>query len=201
VLYDDVQYTRRDWRNRNVIKTKDGFKWLTIPVKVKGRYDQLIKETEVTGGGWAEKHWKAIQLNYSRSCCFGMYEARFREAYSKAAEIKMLTEINLLFIELVNSILEINTPITMAEKYSPEGKKGDRILSICRNARATEHLTGPSGLAYLDKEAFRKHGIEILAADYSGYPEYNQQWPPFSHNVSIIDLIFNTGPAAMQYIK
>ncbi|HOK75945.1 MAG TPA: WbqC family protein, partial [Bacteroidales bacterium] len=105
IIYDDVQYTRRDWRNRNRIKTPQGLLWLTIPVKVKGRYYQLINETEVADGRWAAKHWKTICLNYSGAKYFEEYEHLFRKAYREAAEMKMLTDINLYFLKLINKIL------------------------------------------------------------------------------------------------
>jgi hypothetical protein len=56
VLFDTAQYTRRDWRNRNVIKTRNGLLWLTIPVAVKGRYLQTIQQTEVSEPSWKEHH-------------------------------------------------------------------------------------------------------------------------------------------------
>lgn len=201
IIYDDVQYTRRDWRNRNRIKTPQGLLWLTIPVKVKGRYLQLINETEVTDGKWAAKHWKTICLNYSGTKYFEEYKPLFREAYHAAAEMKMLTEINLYFLKLINNILGINTRLTRSEDYNATGKGSDRILSLCLKAGASEHLTGPSAMSYIDKSAFERSGIEIRVADYSGYPEYPQPWPPFSHNVSIIDLIFCTGRDAVRFMK
>jgi len=201
IIYDDVQYTRRDWRNRNRIKTPQGLQWLTIPVKVKGRYSQLINETEVVSGRWALKHWKTICLNYSGTKHFEKYEPLFREAYREAAEIKMLTDINLYFIKLINNILGINTRVTRSEDYNATGKGSTRILSLCLQAGAKEHLTGPSAMSYIDKYAFEREGIKISLADYSGYPEYPQPWPPFSHNVSIIDLIFCKGRDAISFMK
>jgi len=201
IIYDNVQYTRRDWRNRNKIKTPDGTLWLTIPVKVKGKYHQMIKETETADSLWAEKHWKAICLNYAGTPYFDDYKILFREAYEKAGKIRMLSEINFLFIELINSIIGIKTRISRAEDYSSAGVKSERILSICRDAGADKYLTGPSGLKYLDNEKFAREGIKICIADYTGYPEYNQPWPPFTHFVSIIDLIFSEGKNCLKYMK
>ncbi|MFW5835685.1 MAG: WbqC family protein, partial [bacterium] len=70
IVYDDAQYTRRDWRNRNLIKTPRGLKWLTIPVEVKGKYTQTIYETKIADKNWAEKHWKSIRHNYNEADCF-----------------------------------------------------------------------------------------------------------------------------------
>lgn len=201
IIYDDVQYTRRDWRNRNIIKTRSGQGWLTIPVKVKGRFSQLINETEVTDSRWAVKHWKKILHNYSSAYHFDEYRCLFEEAYRLAGEMKMITDINLLFINLICSVLGISTTMVRSEQYNPQGKGSNRILSLCRETGADSYLTGPSALKYLDEQAFRKAGIEIRTADYSDYPEYKQLWPPFIHNVSIIDLIFNTGRDALKYMK
>ncbi len=201
VLYDDVQFTRRDWRNRNRIKTPSGLLWLTIPVKVKEKRNQLIKEVEIVDGRWAKKHWKTICYNYSGTRYFEEYKSLFNDAYKEASEIKMLTDINLHFLNLINSLLGINVLIKRAEEYSPEGNRSDRILSICRNSGSTEYLTGPSGMNYLNREKFISEGIEISVADYSNYPEYRQPWPPFMHFVSIIDLLFCTGRNALSFMK
>lgn len=201
IIYDDVQYTRRDWRNRNTIKTGDGIKWLTIPVKVKGKYDQLVCETEISGKEWTVKHWKTIKHNYGKSPFFNKYEEQFGDAYMKAAEYHFLTEVNILFIKMICSILGTRTRICRSTDYIPEGKSSDRILSICRQAEAKEYITGPSGLNYLNTEKFIKEGIRVAIADYSKYSVYDQIYPPFSHNVSVIDLIFSTGKMATNYMR
>jgi hypothetical protein len=86
ILYDDVQYTRRDWRNRNLIKTPHGLSWLTIPVDVKGKYFQSIRETRIADPGWAERHWKTIVHNYSRAPHFDHHRQKLEELYLGCAE-------------------------------------------------------------------------------------------------------------------
>lgn len=201
IIYDDVQYTHRDWRNRNLIKTPQGVKWLTIPVKVKGRYEQNISETEIIGREWAAKHWKSIVHSYGKCKDFGTHEAVFAELYATCADYRFLSEVNSLFTKKICSELGITTKISSSASYSPEGKKGDRILSLCRQAGAGVYLTGPSGLDYLDTEQFRKEGIGVAVADYSDYAVYDQPWPPFLHNVTIADLMFCTGARAPGYMK
>lgn len=201
VLYDDVQFTRRDWRNRNRIKTSSGLLWLTIPVKVKEKYKQLIREVEVADSRWAKKHWKTICYNYSGTRYFEEYKRCFEDAYKEAGEMKMLTDINIHFLNLINSLLGIKTLIKRVEEYSSEGRRSDRILSLCRASGATEYLTGPSGMNYLNHEKFTSQGVKILIADYSNYRDYTQPWPPFVHFVSIIDLLFCTGKNAVSYMK
>jgi len=201
VIYDDAQYTRRDWRNRNLIKTRNGLLWLTIPVKSKGRYSQKICETEIAGNAWIDKHLKSIWYNYRFAEFFADYEEIFQKTFLEARRIKRLSEVNKLFIDKINSILGINTEISYSSKYDYKGEKSDIIVSICKQAGAEEYFTGPAALAYLDTLKLEESGIKVHWMDYSGYPEYIQYHPPFVHKVSIIDLIFNTGADAKSYMK
>jgi hypothetical protein len=201
IIYDDVQYTRRDWRNRNLIKTNKELRWLTIPVEVKGKYKQTIKETRVANNIWAEKHWKTIKQYYRSAPYFRKYENLFECAYIQCSEIEFLSEINKLFINLINSILAIETVLSTSSDYKVEGDKNEKIISLCKQIGADTYVTGPSARDYLDQTMFDKEGITIQWANYTGYPEYNQKFSPFEHNVSIIDLIFSVGDNAPLYMK
>jgi hypothetical protein len=201
VIYDDAQYTRRDWRNRNIIKTKDGLRWLTIPVEVKGKYDQKIKETKIADKEWASKHWKKIKLNYGSAPYFKDYTDLFEESYHQCEKLSFLSDVNRLFINVLNSILGIHTPISDSSKYKMEGGKNEKIISICKQANAKVYVTGPSAKDYINEELFFKSGITLRLVDYKGYPEYNQIFPPFEHNVSIIDVIFNCGNNTHSLMK
>ncbi len=201
IIYDEAQYTRRDWRNRNLIKTRQGLRWLTIPVKVKGRYIQTIRETKVLNDKWAEKHWKSIRYNYHKSEYFDDYSEVFEQAYIKASEMEFLSEINLLFIELINSILGIRTEISQTRDYQLNGDKNQKIISVCRQTGADVYVTGPAGMNYIDIKLFQDNNISLYVMDYSAYREYPQLEPPFMHNVSVLDLIFNTGPDALEYLS
>lgn len=200
-LLDNVQYTRRDWRNRNLIYTAAGLAWLTIPVEVRGRYHQTIGETRVADRQWARKHWSTITHNYRRAPFFEQYAGAFGRAYGTAGSMQLLSQVNLLFIELINSILGITTPVITLPSSSAGEDKNQRLVSICLDAGAGEYLTGPSAKAYIDEQLFAASGIRIVWADYSGYPEYPQLHTPFQHGVSIIDLLFNTGSEAVSYMK
>ena len=101
IIYDDMQFTRRDWRNRNKIKTKDGLIWLTIPVEVKGKYFQKINETVISDPNWGMHHWKTIQYNYHKTPYFTLYKDQFEEAFLNNDK-KYLTEINLQFLQLID---------------------------------------------------------------------------------------------------
>lgn len=202
VLFDDVQYTRRDWRNRNLIKTKDGLKWLTIPVEVKGKFFQKIKDTRIMGRAWAKDHWKTICHNYSTAAYFGQYKAPLESAYLESEKEEFLSLVNFRFLSLINGILGIKTKISWSMDYQPLAEeKNERLIGLCRATGADSYLSGPAAKDYMDEELFRKSGIQLEYMDYSGYPLYPQLHGKFEHGVSIIDLLFNRGPQTVEYMK
>ena len=200
ILYDDVQYTIRDWRNRNIIKTSRGPLWLTIPVEVKGKYFQKIKDTGISNSTWRRRHWATIVHSYSRAKYFPMQKELFEELYLQADD-KLLSHINYRFIVAICRILGIRTTISWSMDYDLIGDKTERLVHLCQQAGATAYLSGPSAKAYLNEDVFRSQGIAVSYMDYSGYREYRQLYPPFQWQVSIIDLIFNEGPNATNYMK
>ncbi len=193
ILFDDVQYTRRDWRNRNRIKSTDGLKWLSIPVDVKGRYLQRIRDTTVADSNWALQHWQAIVRMYGRAPHFERYRRQFERLYEQIAGESLLSRVNRAFLDEVCAILGIATSITWSMDYQMIEGKTERLVNLCQQAGATAYLSGPSARAYISADAFERSGIALSFADYSGYPEYPQIHPPFQHGVSILDLIFNVG--------
>lgn len=195
VLYDDMQYTRRDWRNRNQIKTPQGVQWLTVPVKVKGKYLQTIRETELDGRDWAVQHWKALRQNYAKAPHFGSY-APALEALYLDREYTHLSELNLTLLEWVNARLGIETRLTSSADYHLEGDRSEKLLNICLQAGASEYLSGPAAREYLDESVFARANVAVRWFEYPAYPEYLQLWGAFTHGVSVLDLLFNCGPEA-----
>jgi hypothetical protein len=200
ILYDDMQYTRRDWRNRNRIKTKDGLLWLTIPVEVKGRYLQKIKETAISDTGWNRHHWEVLATTYARTPGFRRYGEYFEALYASATD-QFLSAINYRFLTAICRLLEIPTRISWSMDYTLPDGKTERLVDLCRQAGASTYLSGPAARDYLDESLFERAGIGVEYMDYSGYPEYVQRFGPFEHGVSILDLIFHTGPDARRYMK
>jgi hypothetical protein len=200
ILYDDVQFTRRDWRNRNRIKTPQGLRWLTIPVQTKGLYLQRIDETIVTDPKWARSHWNALLQNYSAAQFFNNYRPLFEKLFLTSTEMR-LSAINRRFIEAVCQILGIDTPLRWSTEYPAHGSKTERLVSLCTACGATSYLSGPSARGYIEEEQFERAGVALSYMDYSGYPEYTQLHPPFEHEVTILDLIFNAGDKAPAYMK
>jgi hypothetical protein len=201
VLYDDVQYTVRDWRNRNRIKTKNGLIWLTIPTD--GTQNKIIKDVKVVWDEkWNLKHWKSILINYHKAPYFKDYKDFFEDLYLNTKE-KYLWEIDLKFILAINQILGIKTKIICSSElnYDRTLHKTERLIAILKEVGATSYLSGPSAKNYIDERLFEGENINLEWIDYSGYPEYPQLYPPFVHEVSIIDLILNVGPDAKKYMK
>jgi WbqC-like protein family len=201
ILYDDRQFTRRDWRNRNRIKTPNGVIWLTIPVQVKGRYHQRIDETVVSDPAWSQGHWKTLTQAYAPAPAFDTYGVRFKRVYEELEDEPRLSVINRRLIEEVCSVLGISTKLSWSTDYDVEGSRTERLVNLCRRTGATRYLSGPRARDYIDEQLFRQAGIKLSYADYEGYPPYPQLHPPFAHGVTILDLIFNTGPDARRYMK
>jgi WbqC-like protein family len=200
ILYDDQQFTRRDWRNRNRIKTPQGPVWLTIPVNVKGRYHQAVQETTVSDPGWTRRHWLTIEHAYRRAPHFDAHRDLLSRLYSECDDV-FLSDVNRRFLDAFCELLGIGTRIVRSTEYEANGSRTERLVSLCRAAGATSYLSGPTARAYLDESLFDEAGIELRFMDYSGYPEYEQLYPPFEHAVSVIDLLVHTGHAAPRYIN
>lgn len=200
ILYDDMQYTKRDWRNRNHIKTPRGLGWLTIPVEVSGKYFQKIRETRVSDRGWARSHWGSLVQNYNAAAHFAAYRERFEALYLGCDE-EWLSRINFRFIEAVCEILGIRTRISWSMDYELVEGKTERLVGLCKSAGATHYVSGPAARDYMDESLFAQEGIGVSYIDYSGYPPYPQLHGEFQHTVTILDLIFNAGPEARRYMK
>ena len=199
VLFDDVQYTRRDWRNRNRIKTSAGLAWLSIPVSSKGQFEAPIRQIRVEDRTWAARHWRTIAANYARAAHFRSYSALLEQLYL-ACDESYLSGVNRRFLAAVCGILGIDTKLAWSWDYEIGPGKTERLVSICRQAKADVYVSGPSAASYIDARRFEDAGIELVYFDYTGYPPYRQLFPPFEHHVSILDLILNEGPDARRYL-
>lgn len=200
VLYDDVQYTRRDWRNRNQIKTPQGLQWLTIPVRVKGKYLQTIRETEVESSTpWGSDHLKALSLNYRKAPfhdeVMGWLQPLYRDAPAS------LSALNRAFLQEIAHRLGLRTVLKDSNEYRLDGDKTGRLASIAAQEGAAVYVSGPAARSYLDESVFHAGGMTVDWFNYAGYQPYPQLWGEFVPNVSIVDLLFNCGPAAREHLK
>jgi hypothetical protein len=200
VLYDDMQYTKRDWRNRNIIKTPQGLKWLSIPVEVKGKYFQKINETKISDSKWNIDHLNQIKQHYRTAKCYNEVIDWVEHLYL-SCHFDYLSDINRYFIENINQYLGINLKIIGSEQFELAEDKTDRLVNICKELNATDYFSGPTAKVYMDSSKFEKENINVHFFDYSGYKEYEQLNGEFEHGVTIFDLIFNCGNDSKNYLK
>jgi hypothetical protein len=202
VLYDDVQYDKRGWRNRNQIKTPRGKQWLTIPVHSRGAQTSHIPINQIRiawDTPWNSDHLKSLQHAYGRAPHFGEYLPLLQAIYERRDEL--LVDFTIGFTTALAGEIGIeNTRFVRASVLGAAGQKTDRLLSILKEVGATHYLSGPSAQDYIDPEKFAAAGITLEYMRYE-YPEYPQLYPPFDAHVTILDLLFMTGKSALSFIS
>lgn len=198
VFYDDVQYTKSDWRNRNRIKTPDGTKWLTIDIESK--LEQLIYEVKFKIKRWNIKQWETIKQFYGKAPYFKTNRAIVEELYL-GKSYESLSEFNQHAIQIISKeLLGIKTNFSDSRNYDITGKRTERLIDLLKKTEASIYISGPAAKSYIEKEKFIDANINLIYKDYSGYPEYPQLHEGFDHCVTILDLIFNVGADAPWYI-
>lgn len=199
IIYDDMQYTKNDWRNRNQIKTSQGVQWLTVPIKLKGKFGQLIRDAEISGDSWREQHLKTLAMNYGKAIyfkeIFNVVEPLYLNDY------RTISELNRAFIEAICAYLGITTKISNSWDYNLIEGKTSRLVDLCQQACAAEYISGPAAKNYIESDLFEEAGIKLTWFDYAGYPEYPQLWGEFTHGVTILDLLFNCGKDSSAYMR
>lgn len=189
-IYDEVQYTKNDWRNRNLILTSQGKQWLTIPVRHEF-LGQPINEIKIANKKWAIKHWKTIKANYGKAPNFKFFAPIFEELYLHSNE-GLLSLVNEKFILAICEILKIKTPIFRSANFELEGDKNERIIDLCQKTQANVYVSGPAAKDYADENLFKKRNIDLVWYNYHLPKPYNQlnsgNFDPF---VSILDFIFS----------
>jgi hypothetical protein len=197
-FYDDVQYTSGDWRNRNRIKTAAGERWLTVPVG-KGHHRRIC-DVALPPTDWADEHWRRLRGAYRAAPYFEAYREFFDDLYL-GRRWQSLSELNQAFtVAIARSLLGVATEFRHSSSVALTATKGERLIELLTRVGATTYVSGPAARAYIDDAAFTAAGLRVEWKDYRGYPEYPQLHPPFSHQVTILDLLFHTGPAAPRHI-
>lgn len=198
IFYDDLQFTKNDWRNRNKIKTAHGLKWLSIPVGTSA--NRLICEVALEDPTWQRSHWDSLRQQYGKSPFFKLYRPFFEDVYLGRPWAN-LSELNQHLIRSIShDILNMSTQFQDSRDFQLSGQKLERLLNLVEQSKATRYISGPAAKGYIEPERFEKLGIELVWKDYSNYPVYPQPHPPFEHGVSILDLLFSVGPDAPYYI-
>lgn len=198
IFHDDLQYTKGDWRNRNKLKTPKGTEWLTVPVSYR-QVSQLIQDTPIDHStDWATKHLHRWQANYRAA----PYLDVVLELLSGLGSEQDLTisQLNIRQIRRICAFLGIHTPMRLSSELAVDGHKTERLIALLKKVGASSYLSGPSADAYLDKDAFRRHGIRLEYKSYD-YEPYPQLWGAFDGAVSVLDLIANLGPESRNHLR
>lgn len=201
IFYDDVQYDKNGWRNRNRIKTSNGPLWLTIPVLHRGSVIEHTPINEIQidwSKDWMRKHWLTIRQSYSKAPYFEEYAEILETFYQTRPEFlaDFTTD---LTIALARTIGIEHTRFVRASSLGASGQKTERLIELLRKIGADHYISGPSAKDYLEQEKLTENGIGLEWMTYV-YPEYAQLYPPFDPQVSILDLLFMTGSQAGRYI-
>lgn len=203
VFYDDVQYDKRGWRNRNQIKTPKGRQWLTIPVHSRGAQVENIPIHQIRiawEDTWNQNHLKALQHSYAKAPCLPQYLPLLEEFYGRRDEF--LADFTIDFtIALTRELGNTSTRfLRSSELAGIQGQKTERLVQILQAVGGTHYISGPSARGYIENEKFEAAGITLEYMEYN-YPEYPQLYPPFDPYVSLLDLLLMTGPEASRYIQ
>jgi hypothetical protein len=200
IFYDDVQYDKHGWRNRNQIKTAHGKQWLTIPVHSKGVTEGIaIKDVRIDWSKpWSKTHLKSLTNSYSKAPCFGKYLSLLESFYERRDEF--LADFTIVLSIVLARELGITSTRFMRSSEMPdiEGRKTDRVINILKRVGATYYICGPSASSYMEPEKFDAAGIPFEYMQYN-YPEYPQLYPPYDPYVTILDLLFMAGKDALKY--
>jgi hypothetical protein len=202
LLFDEVQFTKNDWRNRNRIVLNGKLHWLTLPVRTAGRFGTAIQDVEVAKADWARAHWETLRQAYRDAPHFRPIANTLERDYGAAGHLRRVGQINEHFLRSVAVLLRLETTILRADVVPrTTADPTERLVEICKGRGATSYVSGPAGRDYLDIAAFREAGIAVYFADYSAYPAYQQGCEPFDHGVSIIDALMQCGLDTRSHLK
>lgn len=198
IFLDDVQYTVRDWRNRNKIKTTQGLRWLTVPVGADR--NRMIYEVDIVDDGWNKSHWEMLKQNYAKAPYFKPYKDFFEHVYLGTKWVNLSDLNQYLIKKICQEFLRVETEFVDSRELHASGSKQDKLIDLLIKTGADYYLSGPAARNYIEEKGFVEAGIELQYKDYSGYPEYRQPHLPFEHGVSVLDLLFNCGPSSTEFI-
>ena len=198
VLYDDVQFEKGSWRNRNRIKTANGIQWLTVPVLLKNKDFPLICDVRINSSiNWQKKHIKSITQNYGKAPYFEAYAHDLFKILDR--NWNFLLDLDLELINWLSQQLNISTPMRLASDLAVHGSSVQRLIDIIRAVDGNRFYEGSAGRNYIDTHVFEQVGISVTFQEYS-HPSYPQLSGDFVSHLSVIDLLFNCGPESLNIL-
>lgn len=200
IVLDHVQYEKNSFSNRNKIRTKDGWCWLTVAVLTKGKFGDLgLDRLEIdTSQNWAAKHWSTLQQSYARAAQFREHSAALADFYK--ASWTRLSELTRAMTAYQLDAFGIKTPLRYSSEMDVPGAKDELVLNLCKSVGAKVYISGPLGRDYLRPELFESAGISVVYHDYH-HPTYTQCHPGFEPGMAALDLLLNHGPASLEILR
>jgi hypothetical protein len=202
VFLDSVQFNKRSWQQRNRIKGPDGEVMLTVPVLSKGKREQLICEVMIDGTtNFFKKHIGTIYHNYKKARYFSTYYPSFSEILSSSH--KLLCDLNIEIIYWLMVQLGIQSKTIRSSSLNVSGKKAELLCNICQKIGCSIYLSAEGSKEYIEQSnpnPFEEKAIKVIYHDFQ-HPEYNQLFEPFIFHLSVLDLLFNEGPASLGIIR
>ena len=194
VYYDDAQYDKHGWRNRNRIKTQSGPLWLTVPVLHSGPEFPKILDVGIDDRTpWARKHIASVRQAYARAPFLHRYLPELEALLQR--EWTHLVDLDLACVDLMAGWLQMQPRIERSSRLGIDGRRSERLVNICRHFGATTYVSGDAAQAYLDVELFARHGIAVEWQRYT-HPVYPQLHGDFVPYLSALDLLLNCGDEA-----
>lgn len=198
VLYDNVQFDKHGWRNRNRIKTPHGIHWLSVPVMTRGHGGELIRDVLIDNGrNWNRKHLQSIRQSYTKAPFHTDYMALFESVLNR--KWKYLLDLNVAFLDELQNALGLQREVIIASDLDIQGERIERLISICRAVGADVFFEGEAGRNYIDDSQFFNAGVQIEYQQYQ-HPEYPQLHGEFVPFLSVVDLLFNCGPHSLEIL-
>jgi len=201
LVYDNVQYDKEGWRNRNRIKTKDGVQWITVPVLTSGMNKPTNRDIQIDNKEpWRRKHLKSLELNYRKAPYFEAVYPILESIFSQSWD--RLFDLNIECLRKICGYLKITTPMQFTSELGlelPEGKN-EKLIALCKHFGASEFYEPEGGRNYIEAKQFEEAGIRLSFQDFN-HPVYSQLHGPFVSHLSIVDLLFNCGPESIKFIE
>ncbi|MDQ6963726.1 MAG: WbqC family protein [Mariprofundales bacterium] len=190
-----MQFHKGDWQNRNRIKTHDGARWLTTPVNYS--FGQKITDITISGGNWVRKQISTICQSYDSAPFFADYWTPLAKTLRQAeSERWSLNQLNITVIRLLGEQLGCSSPCLVASEMEPTSDDPtQRLIDLCKQQGGDGYLSGAEGRNYLRQEEFARQGLTLCFQQVEA-PIYPQLHGEFISHLSVIDLLYNTGPAA-----
>jgi len=166
VLYDDVQFDKGGWRNRNRVKGPNGPVWLTVPILTSGKGMPLIQDVQIDPKPpWIKKHVKTLRQCYGKAPFYEKFGRPIEQILARRHD--RLIDLDLELIYFLARSLDIASPMARSSELKIEDADPTRrLVRICRYFEADRYLTGDAAREYLREEEFEKGGI---AVEYQNY--------------------------------